>query len=55
MGKGVGPVKLYISNIKIGTIILELETLITKELASLLKKIQLKLPVKLAVLFKSYY
>jgi ribosomal protein L16/L10AE len=55
MGKGVGPIKYYIANIKKGLIILELQTAITKELTGFLKKLILKLPVKSQVLLKSYY
>jgi large subunit ribosomal protein L16 len=55
MGKGVGPVKFYIANIKKGRIILELQALITKELITFFKKLILKLPVKACVLLKTYY
>ena len=55
MGKGVGPVKSYILNVKAGVILLELQALISKELFFLLRKLKLKLPVKTTVLFKSYY
>jgi len=55
MGKGVGPVKSYILNVKAGRILLELQALISKELLFLLKKTTLKLPIKASILFKSYY
>ena len=55
MGKGVGPVKFYVANIKKGRILLELQALLTKELIIFFKKLVLKLPVKACVLLKSYY
>jgi ribosomal protein L16/L10AE len=55
MGKGVGPVKFYVANIKKGRIILELQALITQELIMFFKKLVLKLPVKACVLLKAYY
>lgn len=55
MGKGVGSIKYYISNIKKGRILLELQTLMSKELYLLLKKISFKLPVKTCILFRLYY
>ena len=39
MGKGVGPIKDYIMNVKRGRILLELQAPISKELISLLKKL----------------
>lgn len=55
MGKGVGPVKFYVANIKKGCILLELQAIITQELLVFFKKLVLKLPVKSCVLLKSYY
>jgi ribosomal protein L16/L10AE len=55
MGKGVGAVKLYIANIKAGKILLELQTLVSKELIVILRKLVLKLPVKCCILLRSYY
>jgi ribosomal protein L16/L10AE len=55
MGKGVGPVKHYVSNVKTGKVILELQTLVSKELFASFKKLILKLPLKVCVLLRSYY
>jgi ribosomal protein L16/L10AE len=55
MGKGVGAVKLYIANVKQGKILLELQTLVSKELLAMLKKLVFKLPVKCCILLRSYY
>lgn len=55
MGKGVGPVKFYIFNMKAGLVLLELQTLISKELITFLKRLALKLPVRASVLLRSYY
>lgn len=55
MGKGVGPIKHYISHLKKGMVILELQTLVSKELISCLKKLVFRLPIKVCILARSYY
>jgi large subunit ribosomal protein L16 len=55
MGKGVGPIKYYITNIKKGLILLELQTLITQKLIVFFKRLTLKMPVKCGILLKVYY
>ena len=55
MGKGVGPIKFYISNIKKGRILLELQTILSKELVYFFKKLVLRLPLKACILLRSYY
>ena len=55
MGKGVGAVKMYISNVKKGSILLELQAPISRELLFLLKKVASKLSVKIAIFIRSYY
>ncbi len=55
MGKGIGSVKFYISNIKQGLILLELHTSITKSTLLALKKLNSKLSVSTCIMLKSYY
>jgi len=55
MGKGVGAVKSYISNIKKGRILLELQALISKELFYMLKKLTSKLSENTSILVRSHY
>jgi ribosomal protein L16/L10AE len=55
MGKGVGPLRYHVANIKRGSIILEFQSNITQELVFFLKKLVLKLPVKSRILLKAYY
>jgi large subunit ribosomal protein L16 len=55
MGKGVGSIKHYINNVTKGTIILELQTVITQALITFFKRLTLKLPLKCGVLLKVYY
>lgn len=55
MGKGVGPIKDYIMNVKRGRILLELQATISKELISLLKKVLSHLPIRACILLRTYY
>lgn len=55
MGKGVGAIKDYIMNVKRGRILLELQTTISKELISLLKKVLSNLPIRACILLRNYY
>jgi ribosomal protein L16/L10AE len=55
MGKGIGAVKFYISNVKQGVILLELQTYITKAVLSALKRLNSKLSIDTCIMFKSYY
>jgi ribosomal protein L16/L10AE len=55
MGKGAGPLKYHVANIKRGAILLEFQSTITQELVVFFKKLILKLPVKSRVLLKAYY
>jgi len=55
MGKGVGPIKNYIMNVKSGRILLELQATVSKELISLLKRVLSNLPIRACILLRSYY
>ena len=55
MGKGIGSVKFYISNVKQGFVLLELQTSITKAILLVLKRLNSKLSINTSIMFKSYY
>ncbi len=55
MGKGVGPIKSYIAHIKKGCVLIELQTELSKELITCIKKVLLRLSVKSSIMFRSYY